>query len=180
MSERPTAAPPLLPPGARPGFVGPLAVPGDLWWVVADPPLAGMAYPRVGPWEALGAAGFTHVLCLTEEPPRYDPAPLTVSTIALQDLFSRRTPDDPDRDRARALTAARFVVERHGAGDGVVVHCHGGRGRTGMVLGCALVMLGHDPDAVVDWLHRGQRTRGRRGWPEQPWQATVVRECPEA
>ncbi len=27
---------------------------------------------------------------------------------------------------------------------------------------------------VVDWLHRVQRTRGKRGWPEQPWQADVV------
>src|SRR5439155_75973 len=39
--------PVLLPPGARPGFVGTLAVPGDLWWVCIEPtPLAGMAYPR--------------------------------------------------------------------------------------------------------------------------------------
>ena len=60
------------------------------------------------------------------------------------------------------------------AGEGVVVHCHAGRGRTGTVIGGALVMLGHDPETVVDWLHRVQRTRGKRGWPEQPWQAEVV------
>ncbi len=174
----PVERPPLVAPGARPGFLGPLAVPGDLWWVTGDPPLAGMAYPRVGPWDALADAGFAHVVCLTEDQPRYDPAPLVATAVALQDLFARPAPDDPERDRARTLAAARFVVERHRAGDGVVVHCHGGRGRTGMVLGCALVMLGHDPDDTVDWLHRTQRTRGRRGWPEQEWQATVVRECP--
>ena len=49
-------------------------------------------------------------------------------------------------------------------------------GRTGTVIGAALVMLGHDPETVVDWLHRVQRTRGKRGWPEQPWQEQVVRE----
>lgn len=170
--------PRLVPPGARPGFLGPLAVPGDLWWVADGPPLAGMAYPRVAPWEALATAGFTHVLSLTEEAPKYDPAPLASYAIGLQDLFARPVPDLPERDLERAHAAARFVVERHRAGDGVVVHCHGGRGRTGMVLGCALVMLGHDPDATVDWLHRTQRTRGRRGWPEQTWQADVVRACP--
>ena len=46
------------------------------------------------------------------------------------------------------------------------------------VIGSALVLLGHDPDTVVDWLHRVQRTRGRRGWPEQRWQAEVVLRSP--
>jgi hypothetical protein len=172
------APPPLVSPGARPGFLGPLAVPGDLWWVTPAPALAGMAYPRAGPWADLAHAGFAHVLCLTAEPPRYDAAPLALHTFGMQDLFARPAPDDPARDHALVLDAARFVADRHAAGEGVVVHCHGGRGRTGTVIGCARVMLGHDPDATVDWLHRTQRTRGRRGWPEQEWQATVVRECP--
>jgi hypothetical protein len=55
----------------------------------------------------------------------------------------------------------------------------GGRGRTGTVLGVALVHLGHDPDAVVDHLHRLAIGRGRRGWPESPWQADVVRHAAE-
>ncbi len=90
----------------------------------------------------------------------------------MQDLYNRAEPDDPERRAARSrCDAARFVVERLEAGEGVVVHCHAGRGRTGTVIGSALVMLGHDPATVVDWLHRVQRTRGKRGWPEQPWQA---------
>ena len=51
----------------------------------------------------------------------------------------------------------------------------GGRGRTGTVLGVALVRLGHAPDAVVDYLHRVAVGRGRRGWPESAWQADIVR-----
>ena len=56
---------------------GPLAVPGDLWWVCIEPtPLAGMAYPRVGAWDALAAAGFRHVVDLTRDVARYDAEPL--------------------------------------------------------------------------------------------------------
>ena len=51
----------------------------------------------------------------------------------------------------------------------------GGRGRTGTVIGVALVQLGHDPEAVIDYLHRLAVGRGRRGWPESLWQADVVR-----
>ena len=51
----------------------------------------------------------------------------------------------------------------------------GGRGRTGTVIGVALVGLGHDPDAVIEYLHRLAVGRGRRGWPESTWQAEVVR-----
>jgi len=167
--------PALLPPGARPGFVGPLAVPGDLWWVCEDPtPLAGMAYPRAGAWDALAARGFRHVIDLTRDAARYDPSPLRSHAYGLADLIARRRPPDPGHDEAHILAAADVVADRWRAGEGVVVHCHGGRGRTGAVLGVALVRMGHDPAMVLDWLHRVQRTRGRRGWPEQPWQAAVV------
>lgn len=167
--------PELLPPGARPGFLGSVSVPGDLWWVCVDPtPLAGMAYPRIGTWEALADAGFRHVVDLTRDTAKYDPAPLTGHATALADLVVRRRPPDPDGDEARIRTAAGIVVDCWRAGEGVVVHCRGGRGRTGAVLGSALVRLGHEPDAVVEWLHQVQRTRGRRGWPEQRWQADVV------
>jgi hypothetical protein len=53
----------------------------------------------------------------------------------------------------------------------------GGRGRTGTVIGVALVRLGHDPDAVIEYLHQLAVGRGRRGWPESPWQAEVVRSA---
>jgi hypothetical protein len=174
-----TPEPPrLLPPGARPGFVGTLAVPGDLWWVCTDPtPLAGMAYPRRGAWDALAERGFHHVVDLTRDQAKYDPAPLTSHAYKLADLVVRRRPPDAERDERRIRAAADLVADRWRSGEGVVVHCHGGRGRTGAVLGSALVRMGHDPDAVVEWLHGVQRTRGRRGWPEQAWQAEVVRRA---
>jgi protein-tyrosine phosphatase len=165
----------LLPPGSGAGFVGDLAIPADFYWVTRQPaPLAGMGYPRGNSWEALLHAGIQHVVCLTHATAPYDSSPLETHHAQMQDMYNRAMPDDPERERALALDAARFVVERLQAGEGVVVHCHAGRGRTGTVIGSALVMLGHDPETVVDWLHRVQRTRGKRGWPEQPWQAGVV------
>jgi Swiss Army Knife protein, DSP-PTPase phosphatase domain len=165
----------LLPPGSGAGFLGALAVPADLYWVTRAPaPLAGMGYPRGASWKPLHQAGIRHVVCLTHAEAPYDASPLSIHPAPLQDLYTRPEPDDPEAEREQAQRAARFVVERLEAGEGVVVHCHAGRGRTGMVIGRALVMLGHDPETVVDWLHRVQRTRGKRGWPEQPWQAGVV------
>ena len=67
--------------------------------------------------------------------------------------------------------AAADVVAHLDDGIGVAVHCMGGRGRAGTVIGVALVRLGHDPDTVVDYLDRSPKARGRRGWPESPWQA---------
>ena len=172
-------APRLLPPGTQPGFIGTLSVPGDLWWVSQAPvPLAGMAYPRKGAFPALTEAGFGHIVCLTDDPAPYDADPLSVTAIKLQDMIVRRTPKEPELEAQRVYAAADDVLEHLANGIGVAVHCHGGRGRTGSVIGCALVRLGHDPETVVDWLHRVQRTRGRRGWPESKWQAAVVLATP--
>lgn len=179
MVDHSTAGTPrLLPPGTGAGFVAGLSVPGELYWVLRTPaPLAGMSYPTRARWTALHEAGFRHVVCLTHDAPRYDPAPLVVRAAPLQEMIVTPLPDAPDRERAVVLDTARFVVDRLRRGEGVVVHCLAGRGRTGTVIGSALVMLGHDPGTTVDWLHRTMRTRNRAGWPEQPWQRDVVLTC---
>ena len=98
--------PVLLPPGARPGFVGTVAVPGDLWWVCAEPtPLAGMAYPRAGVWDTLAERGFRHVIDLTRDTAKYDPTPLTSHASQLSDLIVRRRPPDAERDEVRIRSA---------------------------------------------------------------------------
>jgi rhodanese/phosphatase family protein len=167
----------LVPPGSIVGFLGDLAVPADFYWVAREPvPLAGMAYPGRVDWPALAAEGLGHVVCLTHDEPRYDPSPLTTTAVRLEDLFAGGAPSDPAAEHARVEAAADAVVERYAAGTGVVVHCMGGRGRAGTVLGVALVRMGHDPETVVDYLHRVHVGRGRKdGWPESPWQAATVR-----
>lgn len=166
----------LLPAGAHTGFLGRLCVPDDLYWVSRSPvALAGMAYPGRADWSLLSGEGIGHVVCLTHDVAPYDPAPCTITAIRLQDLVSGGPPVDPERERALVLEVAGDVVAHLERGVGVAVHCMGGRGRTGTVLGVALVQLGHEPDAIVDYLHDLAVGRGRRGWPESAWQADLVR-----
>jgi len=168
----------LLPVGAHTGFLGALCVPDDLYWVSRDPvALAGMAYPGRGEWALLASEGVGHVVCLTHDVVPYDPTPCTVSAIRLQDLIGGDPPNDPDREYGLVDAAAADVIAHLARGIGVAVHCMGGRGRTGTVLGVVLVRLGHDPQAVIEYLHRLAVGRGRRGWPESPWQAEVVRSA---
>jgi hypothetical protein len=135
-----------------------------------------MASPGRADWALLADEGIGHVVCLTHDAAPYDALPCTVTAIRLQDLVSGGPPRDPDRERALVHEAATVVVAHVERGVGVAVHCMGGRGRTGTVLGVALVRLGHDPDAVVEHLHSLAVGRGRRGWPESEWQADVVRD----
>ncbi len=155
--------------------MGALAVPAELWWATREPaPFAGMAYPHRADWPLLHAEGFRHVVCLTDATARYDPLPLVSHAFALQDQYVSG-PSDPEDEHRTVEAAVETVVVALTAGEGVVVHCHAGRGRTGTIIGGALVRLGHDPEVVIGWLHRVQRARSKRGWPENPWQADAVR-----
>ena len=101
-------------------------------------------------------------MCLSHDEPAYDPAPCTITAVRLQDLVSGGDPNDPTRESALVEEAAADVVEHLERGIGVAVHCMGGRGRTGTVIGVALVTLGHDPDD-------GRRaSRPRRPRPRPP------------
>ena len=166
----------MLPPGAYTGeWLGALCVPDDLYWIARAPvALAGMPFPGRADWQLLHEHGIGHVVCLTHDVAPYDPAPCSVGTFALQDLVDGRAPARPEAERAVVERAADDVVAHLARGIGVAVHCMGGRGRTGTVLGVVLVRLGHPPERVVAHLDRLARARGRRGWPESPWQADVV------
>ncbi|TDA68752.1 MAG: hypothetical protein D9V47_07980 [Clostridia bacterium] len=58
---------------------------------------------------------------------------------------------------------------------GVVIHCWGGRGRTGTVLGCVLRELGYEVDTVIAYLDCVHKVQGKEGWPESTWQEELVR-----
>jgi len=168
----------LVPPGTDTGnWIVELCIPDDLYLITRTPvPLAGMSYPGRADWPRLhDSFGIGHVVCLTADEPPLDYTPCTVTAIRLQDLVSGNSPREPNAEAARAARAADDVVEHLARGIGVAVHCMGGRGRTGTVIGIALVRLGNDADDVVDYLHRSAVGRGRRGWPESPWQADLVR-----
>ena len=155
-------------------------VPRDRYCVALDPaPLFGMPYPgnrTREAWQALAAAGARGVLCLAGESPGYDPSPLElIGAVDLEDLFHGGPPHDLTAELELVRRQVDLVLERLTAGVGVVVHCAGGTGRTGTVLGCVLVRLGHEPRRVIEYLEGVHRARGRAGWPEAEWQAEVVR-----
>ena len=145
-------------------------MPAGLFVVLESPaPLAGMAYPAPKTdWSELWRAGFRRLVRL--HPGDYDAAPLQVDDVALEDLFGGRAPRDPEAERERVLEAARLASGYVGGGEGVLVHCVGGTGRTGTVLACALRLLGRSADEAVAMV-RAHRPR----WPESPWQEEVVR-----
>lgn len=161
--------------GEMPAVPG-LRVPDDLYWVLEAPaPLAGMTYPRGCPWPALHAVGFRQVICLAASKPDYEPAPLSLShAAALEDLQGGRYPRDPAREERLVRGAVAAADAGLAAGQGVVVHCVGGTGRTGTVLGCLLRLRGFSSVEVIAYLDALNRARGQPGWPESPWQAQLA------
>jgi hypothetical protein len=133
-------------------------------------PLGGMAYPpRDADWAAVYELGFRRIVRL--QAGEYDPAPLVASDFELEDLHGGLTPTDPESERARVLEAARAAAGWVAGGEGVLVHCAGGTGRTGTVLVCAMRYLGRPVDEAI------QAVQSHRPcWPESPWQETVARE----
>lgn len=166
----------LLTPAEMPPIPG-LLMPYAFYWVIRHPaPLAGMPYPSTRtPWHAIAAAGFSHVVCLNESPPAYDSTPLhRLHAVALEDLVFGDPPQAPEQEEARLRHAVTVALDKLEAGEGVIVHCYGGRGRSGTVLGCMLRALGYAAADVCDHLDRLHKARGKTGWPEAAWQAEMV------
>jgi hypothetical protein len=143
----------------------------ELFVVLTSPaPLAGMAFPPPSAdWDELHRNGYRRILRL--HPGSYDPIPLSVHEIVLEDLYGGRLPTDPATERERVLEAARLAAEWVTDGEGVVVHCLGGTGRTGTVLACGLRRLGFAPDDAIRVVQNH-----RPDWPESSWQENVVRD----
>jgi len=165
----------LVEPGSGTALDG-IEVPQELYWVISSPtPLAGMKFPRRGfPWPSLAAAGFSQVVAL--HPGSYDPAPLEIRFAEqLQDLFRGGPPADESAERKRIRIAVDAALKAWRSGQGVVVHCAGGRGRSGTVLGCVLRELGFTANEVLSYLDRVHKARGKPGWPESIWQSALVK-----
>jgi len=155
-----------------------LQIPVEFYWVLRQPaPLAGMRLPSPSSksWNELWEHGFRWVVCLCSDRPLYDPSPLNqLVTVELTDLAEESMPEDPELEENAIGIIAKKIVEKLDAGEGVIVHCAGGRGRTGTVLGVTLRLLGFDTPGVVEFLDQIHRVRRRPGWPEAEWQQKVV------
>lgn len=137
-----------------------------------------VAMPQPGPatnWAELSELGISRVLRLAAESPRYDPFPLeSLREIALEDLLEVSEPSDPTAEE-RKIGRAAALLHSTLEDEGVAVHCVGGRGRTGTVIGALLRRCGMDPELIRILLDRAYQNAGRPGWPESEWQADVVR-----
>lgn len=114
-------------------------------YAVAPRFLAGR-YPEWHEVQALVSAGVTHFLDLTEAGEREPYAPDLPSGVT-----SRRMsiPDFsiPDTEGMREILDELDAAL--GAGHGVYLHCFGGLGRTGTVVGCFLVRHGRTGDEAL-------------------------------
>ena len=154
-------------------------IPEEFYLVIQKPaPLAGMSRPTPGtPWSDLFQLGLRQVICLTENQPEYLPKPLTIAGhFPLQDLYQGVSPSDPQRELALVRQAAGLATSLIKQRTGVVVHCAGGTGRTGTVIGCVLRGLGYNSSDILSYFDQLNRLRGAcHGWPESPWQAEMIR-----
>ena len=93
--------------------------------------------------------------------------------IELVDLCEIELPHDPSAefDRIAAIASTGYAKLKEG---GVLVHCAGGRGRTGTIIGAILRHCGHGPAEIIDFLDAAYCKAKNSGWPESPWQAQVV------
>jgi protein-tyrosine phosphatase len=155
-----------------------IRIPMNLYVVLKEPALlAGMSYPGTRtPWVKIGDAGFSNVVCLCDSKVHYNPYPLKVLFSAeLEDLYHGYDPEDPETEERLIRQATGVIGKKMDEGEGIVVHCVGGIGRTGTVLGCVLRDLGFSAGEVINYLDKINELRGFGGWPETEWQGEMVR-----
>ncbi|HMK48258.1 MAG TPA: tyrosine-protein phosphatase [Methanocella sp.] len=152
-----------------------MSTPFEVYTVIKEPALlAGMRYPIGISWDKLKEAGFTSIVCLSENYPSYDPSPLQeLHTVCLEDLCCGG-PLDSKLQEKLVRSATKTVFEGLGMGEDIIIHCMGGTGRTGTVIGCVLRELGVPANTVIGYLNDLNVARGVGGWPENKWQAEMV------
>ena len=168
------------------------ALPADAYWVrpgriAAGPyPGAPTAAEAAAKLTALLEAGVTTFIDLTEERDRHrrlEPYSHILRSVAqrrgVRATHLRLPIDDADVPppwRMRVILDA--IGTATAAGEVVYIHCWGGVGRTGTVVGCLLREAGVAPETVLADLRalRRHTSRGLRPSPETPHQAAYVTE----
>lgn len=151
----------------------------NAYWVQPAQLLAGEYPGALVPAEArrkvaqLQNAGITYFLDLTE-PAELEPYALYLDNDAVHCRLS--IPDFNIPTTAHMITILDNLDAALDQGHVVYVHCWGGIGRTGTVVGCYLVRHGWDPTAALDQIARWRQTTpdGHRPSPETEAQRQMV------
>lgn len=167
------------------------ALPLDVFWV-REGQIAAGPYPGAptraeaeAKLTALLTAGITTFIDLTEERDRYRQlAPYsellkrTAAKVGVRATHLRLPIDDTDVPPAWRMRVILDAIDTAvAAGEVAYIHCWGGVGRTGMVVGCLLREAGASTEAVLDELQalRAHTPRGqRRRSPENARQSEYV------
>jgi Tyrosine phosphatase family len=102
-------------------------------------------------WKRMSSIGFRWVICACSEDPDYDPFPLKfLARIGLTDLSAKGQPDNPGAEFEQIAAIASQAFSKLNEG-GILVHCAGGRGRTGTILGAILRHCGYSAAEVINF-----------------------------
>ncbi|MGH1492033.1 MAG: hypothetical protein ACRBK7_22040 [Acidimicrobiales bacterium] len=146
-----------------------------VWAACSAPaPLIGLALPEPDfPFQVLATQFNVEVMIsLDAHGTALDCAPLRQQHFHLEDLYRKSAPTDAAAERQIVHAAAETVHGLLDAGTGTAVHCLGGIGRTGTVIGLTAVRFGAEPASVAAWLNEIHANSG--GWPECPWQGEML------
>lgn len=81
----------------------------------------------------------------------------------MEDLIHGGPPRNPKSERQLVNQGVGPIVKEICLGKGVIVHCFGGRGRTGTVLGCVLRRRGYPSGEIItflDTIHKKEENPG--------------------
>jgi len=119
-------------------------------WVV-EGEVAGMAMPDGLPedWSGLKNRGVGALVNMTDHD--WEPEQFRESGLAYLQL---PVPDFAPPSTAQVEEFLSFCTEQIKPGEGIVVHCRAGMGRTGTMLACYLVNGGMDSDAAIRFVRR--------------------------
>ena len=134
-------------------------------------------------------AGIDHFIDLTQSRDRLDPYASTAQRQAESRGLSVRHESHPIRDLGVPRNPQQMVATLDAIDDAmengktVYVHCWGGVGRTGTVVGCWLVRHGQTGDAalrqVAGWFQQMPKARPHSRSPETSQQRAYVRDWTE-